>query len=394
MKTNKPLFEQKLLLQIISIVSAIILWFAITYSENPSVAIPISNINISFPGEKNLEKNGLIFVNREKLPNIAIEVRGRRSEVQSILNSVSAKVDLSDITEAGEYTRDVSYEVPNSSVMISKKKTTSVTVVIEKAVSKEVPVKILQTGADRNKEFLVKSTTPTKTVKISGTADDVSKIDAAVVSVDVSEMRKDIRGEYPIAYADEDNNIVSPSNHISHSIQTIAVNNEIYNRRTVQIELSPEYNQNNYRINVKSFSTDKLEVGVREDTQEIEAIYARFKDETDIKPDGKYEMTLDIPDDIYCPQPPKELIMTASIENILTKEIPVKIEYTNALPGAVVTISPDTLNVSATGTEESLRQLKAIVDLSGLDKGTYTLSATFDGDALVSGDYSVSVIIE
>ena len=32
MKKKKPLFEQKLLLQIISIVAAIILWFAITYS--------------------------------------------------------------------------------------------------------------------------------------------------------------------------------------------------------------------------------------------------------------------------------------------------------------------------------------------------------------------------
>ena len=122
MKNTKPLFEQKILLQIISIIAAIVLWFAVVYSENPSTTRLITNINISFSGEKALEKNGLIFVNRDELPGITIEVRGKRSEVQSILNSVSAKVDLTDITEAGEYTRDVSYEIPNSSVMITKKR--------------------------------------------------------------------------------------------------------------------------------------------------------------------------------------------------------------------------------------------------------------------------------
>ena len=117
---NKAPIEKKYLLQILSAFAAIVLWFAITYTDDPSINISINNIQLKTSGEKSLEQNGLIFVNRDNLPGISIEVRGKRSDVQSILNSVSAKVDLSDISEAGEYTRDLSFDVPNPSVMVTK----------------------------------------------------------------------------------------------------------------------------------------------------------------------------------------------------------------------------------------------------------------------------------
>ncbi len=389
MKKKKSLFEQKLILQIISIIAAIILWFAITYSENPSVAIPINNISINFIGEKVLDKNGLIFVNRDKLPNIVIEVRGKRSEVQSILNSVSATVDLSDITEAGEYVKDISYEVPNQAVMISKKKTTSVTVVIEKSVSKEVPVNVVQNGS--NKDYLIKSTPAISKMNIAGTSEDLAKINSVSVSVDISGMKEDCRDNYPIIYTDLNNNAVVPANHISHGRKTIEVENEVYFKKTVKIELSPEYDRDNYQINVKGFSTEKLDIGVRDESQNIETVYAQFKDNTEIKQDGKYEMSLMLPENVYCPQLPKELIMTANIENIVTKDISVKVECVNIPQDMTAVCNPEFLNVTATGTEESLAQLKAVVDLVGLEAGDYSLAAAFEGNASINGSYMVNV---
>lgn len=394
MKNTKPLFEQKILLQIISIIAAIVLWFAVVYSENPSTTRLITNINISFSGEKALEKNGLIFVNRDELPGITIEVRGKRSEVQSILNSVSAKVDLTDITEAGEYTRDVSYEIPNSSVMITKKKTTSVNIVIEKSVSKEIPVVVKQTGADKNKDYIIKSSAKINKLKISGTAEDLAKIGTAVVTVDVSEMNETNTGSYPMNFADGNYSSVTTSNHISGAKQSIAVENEVYFKRTAEIKLSPKYNDSGRKITVKSFSQEKIDVGVKDENTETAVVYAEFKDENAAGGSGKYEMTLIIPEEIYCPEIPKELTMVAEIADIVTREVQVTPGYENAASGTTVNLFPISFPVSATGTEAELAAIKAEVDLSGLEKGSYTLPVVFKGTAKINGEYSVNVTID
>lgn len=391
MNEKKSLFEQKLILRILSVVAAVILWFAVTYSENPSVTILISNINIGFTGEKSLEENGLIFVGRDKLPGIAVEVRGKRKDVQSILNSVTAKVDLSDITEEGEYVKDITYDVPNPSVIISKKKITSVAVTVEKSVSKEVPVKIIQTGS--NKDYIVKSMPKQQKVKITGTTADLSKISAASLSVDISSITSDGSVDCPVVFVDSENNAVTTENKISFTQRSISVENEVYYKKTVRIELSPEYDRDNYNISVKSFSTDKLEVGVKEVNSELEAIYARFKETEGINSDGKYEMTLVIPDGVYCPQPPKTLTMTASIENIVKKEISTAVECVNIADGLTAVAVPNVLTVTAAGTEESLSQLKAVVDLTGLEVGEYSLAVSFTGSASVEGSYNVKVIL-
>ncbi len=394
MKNTKPLFEQKILLQIISIIAAIVLWFAVVYSENPSTTRLITNINISFSGEKALEKNGLIFVNRDELPGITIEVRGKRSEVQSILNSVSAKVDLTDITEAGEYTRDVSYEIPNSSVMITKKRTTSVNIVIEKSVSKEIPVVVKQSGADKNKDYIIKSSAEINKLKISGTAEDLAKIGTAVVTVDVSEMNETNTGSYPMSFADGNYSSVTASNHISGAKQSIAVENEVYFKQTAEIKLSPKYNDSGKKITVKSFSQDKIDVGVKDENTETTVVYAEFKDESTAGGNGKYEMTLIIPEEIYCPEIPKELTMVAEIADIVTREVQVTPGYENAASGTTVNLFPISFPVSATGTEAELAAIKAEVDLSGLEKGSYTLPVVFKGTAKINGEYSVNVTID
>lgn len=375
-----------MILRILSVASAIILWFAVTYSEDPAVEIPVSNISVKLIGEKALEKNGLIFVNREELPNPVIDVRGRRSEVRSILNSVSASIDLSDIAEAGEYTKDVSYDVPNTSVMISKKRVSSVTVKVEKAETKEIPLKVLQSGS--NKDYIVKSTPSELKIKISGTGDDLAKISSATVPVDISEMQKDNTGEYQPIYNDRNGNTVTPSNRIMHEGTGVTVKNEVYVRKTVRIELSPKYSGEDYHIEVKSFSTDKLEVGVKDGN--AETLYASFKPGTEINGDGKYEMVLEIPENVYCPQLP-ELVMTASIENVVTKTVFVPVECVNTPQGLAVTVIPEGFNVTATGTEKSIEELKATVDLSDIEEGEHTLPARFDGNATVEGDWSVSV---
>lgn len=375
---NKAPIEKKYLLQILSAFAAIVLWFAITYTDDPSINISINNIQLKTSGEKSLEQNGLIFVNRDNLPGISIEVRGKRSDVQSILNSVSAKVDLSDISEAGEYTRDLSFDVPNPSVMVTKKKSSQITVDIEKSVTKDVPVYIQQTDSDKNKEYLIKSTPAKESISITGTQDDISKIKEALITIDVASMSTDSENDYPISFADSAHSILTPSNRVMTNSKLIKVKNKVYLKKTVEIALDPGLDISGYQVIVKSFSKDKTEIGVeRGSYDKINTIYADFTDGITVNSSGKYQMKMKIPDRVYCPSESDELIMTADIEAIEVRDVTFEVIPENAPTGAVVTLNPTTVTVELTGAQSKMQEVKAMVDLSGLSAGTHRVPVVF-----------------
>ncbi len=375
---NKAPIEKKYLLQILSAFAAIVLWFAITYTDDPSINISINNIQLKTSGEKSLEQNGLIFVNRDNLPGISIEVRGKRSDVQSILNSVSAKVDLSDISEAGEYTRDLSFDVPNPSVMVTKKKSSQITVDIEKSVTKDVPVYIQQTDSDKNKEYLIKSTPAKESISITGTQDDISKIKEALITIDVASMSTDSENDYPISFADSAHSILTPSNRVMTNSKLIKVKNKVYLKKTVEIALDPGLDISGYQVIVKSFSKDKTEIGVeRGSYDKINTIYADFTDGITVNSSGKYQMKMKIPDGVYCPSESDELIMTADIEAIEVRDVTFEVIPENAPTDAVVTLNPTTVTVELTGAQSKMQEVKAMVDLSGLSAGTHRVPVVF-----------------
>ena len=79
--------DNKLLLKILSALAAIVLWFAITYTEDPIISQYLSDINIVFDGEEELHSNGLIITNKDSLPTVSATIRGNRSSVISSISS-------------------------------------------------------------------------------------------------------------------------------------------------------------------------------------------------------------------------------------------------------------------------------------------------------------------
>lgn len=378
MKKNKAPIEKKYLLQILSALAAVVLWFAITYTEDPSINASISNVQLKTTGEKILDKNDLIFVNRDKISNISIEVRGKRSDVQRILNSVTAKVDLSDISEPGEYTRDLTFDIPNPSVIITKYKTSQISVEIEKSVTKDVPVYIQQTNADKNKDYLIKSTPEKNSVTITGTQNDISKIKEVLIAIDTATMSSDNTNDYPVSFAGESHGIITPSNRVNIGSKFIKVENSVYLKKTVDIALDPGLDISGYQVIVKSFSKDKAQIGLeKEDYDSINTVYAEFDGGITVNSNGKYKMKLKIPEDVYYPEKDDELIMNADIEEITVNKVTFEVIPENVPPGREITLNPEKVTVELTGAQSKMQEVKAKVDLSGLDVGTHRVPVVF-----------------
>lgn len=393
---KKPLIAKKYILQVLSVFSAIVLWFAVTYSVDPEINLTITNITLNTIGENNLDKNDLIFVDRDKLPPLSIDVRGRRGDVKSILNSVSATIDLSDITEAGEYTKQITFSVPNSSVMIIRSKSSTIDVNIENAVTKEVPVYIQQIGADKNKDYIIQSTPVANTVKIKGTSSDVSSIKEACLSVDVSNMTINNSDRYSVGFADSDHSAITAKNKVISNLSSIVVSNKVYVRKTVPIVLNPDIDISGYQVIVKSFSKDKIEIGIDADkADEVDAIYANFASDITSAESGKYQMKLIFPEYIYYPGKNDEIFMNADIEEITTEPFLLDVATENVPSGLTATVTPQEIKVELTGAKSKMKDVEAKVDLSGLDVGVYQLPVIFitDGTGVIVNS-SATVTIE
>ncbi len=398
MKNLPSPHKRKIILQISSLLAAIVLWIAITHSEDPTISMTINNIPLETVGGVYLSNNNLVFVNENKLPNIAIDVRGRRSDVKSILNSVTANINLSNIRQPGEYVCDIDFEVPNSSVMITRKRTSSINVIVEKTISKTVPVYIKQSEVSSNKTHIVKSTASIESVTIAGTSSDISKIKEALVDVNVSKMTADNILEYPVSLADENHNIVTPNNKVKISKNKITIHNEVYYRNLTSIIFDHKNNQSGYQVIDEKFSIDKIEIGVSEaDIDKITQIYATFASPGISEEDEKFKMKLIIPEGVYCPEMKDELIMTAKLEKSVTTNTHLPIEIKNAPADTNVALSISSVYVEITGAQSKIDLVKAFVDLTDLSIGTHTVPIFFtteDVGIIINGSYSVEVTIQ
>lgn len=395
MSNQKLPVKNKTLLQILSFLAAIVLWFVITYTEDPVITITLNNIPVTVSDENALHEKNLIFTNGHELPNISINVRGKRSDIRSILNSVTAKIDLNDITKPGEYTKKLNFDVPNTSVMITKSKIESVNVIVESEIEKEIPVFIMQTGTHEN---LVKCSSGTDKLTVSGSSYDVSRIKEALVTVDISNIKENSKESYPVVLADETHAPINTLHSTFTVISQIDVTSTIYIKKYADIELSQDEELDDYHVSVYGFSKDKLEIGVLPGAEnKHDIIYVEFLNKNMYSMNNEYKMKPIIPSDVYCPTENDEIIMTAEIESMSETTLSLDITVENAPQGKTIYTNPESLSVNVTAPKSQTGEIKATVDLSGLPDGVHSLPVKFksgDTEIKVKNTHNVTVTIQ
>jgi len=297
----KMIKDSKLLLKVFSGFIAVVLWFAVTYTEDPSINQHLGRLDTVFYNEDQLAERGLMVVNKDELPSLSVTIRGKRSKVISALEKVSASIDVKGINSAGEHEVDVEYNYPISDVMLSRQKHSTVTVTVEKLVTKEVPVKITARPNKRDKSHLIESSF-TDTVTISGAKSIVSKISYAGFSVNEADITSNGKISYTYELFDSDGNIMKEDNIYSKSHESIPVTHTIYNKTElpVKVVLSEDLSDD-YVIEIKEQDVSKITAGVlgKTDVDSLEAVF----ESKHLENEGD-SLTLKItaPDGVYIPK--------------------------------------------------------------------------------------------
>lgn len=387
--------NSRLYLKILSAAVAVILWFAITYTEDPVINQYLSDINIVFDGEEQLRENGLIVTNKNKLPALAVSIRGTRSSVISSMGSISASVELSGITSAGSNTVEVKYNYPSSSVTLAKVRTREITLETEKLVSRSIPVRIENENADKNEKYVVKSEAHDTSIKVTGAESAVYKISYAKAAVDVTDITKTSSQEYFYKLYDSKGNLIPEDNIIYKSSETVTAENTVYLKKTLPVKaVLTEDMAENYVLNVKSMTIMSVEAGVSENF-EISELYAYY-DESKKTENGKYELAIDVPEGCYLPKENAVVVADCTLVPKILKEITVSVSAKNVPEGAQVTVLPDKIRITAKGAENVLSEehIKAFVDVSEIPNGgSAEVIFETDGEIKIIGTHNAEVSI-
>lgn len=147
-KLINSLFEKDLVIKVVSILTAILIWFVVLDTDNPfeerTIAVPLtSNVDI-------LQNNSLQIVGTQLPDSVDIKIKGRRKKISGVTaNDFKIAIDLSGVTDSG-YKR-ISIEQPEflgeQDIIIMGTNPSTVNLNFERIIGKQYPVNVEFTGS-------------------------------------------------------------------------------------------------------------------------------------------------------------------------------------------------------------------------------------------------------
>lgn len=264
-KVTKPHTKRRVRTVILSLCIAVMAWIIITATTNPSMDTTLPNLKVRFIGEQTLRDNKLAITGRDSIPAVSVTVRGSRSDLMKYMDDIFVEVDVSSVTGAGQYELTGNVSLPSTRLTVEKGGIGTIPITVEPLESKEVDIKIKQTGALRNK--LVKSVVKDPKVNITGAKSEIDKVASAIATVDISKIKDMETTRVSYVLTDESGYLMTNIETLESHRAEVEVTNIAYNAKTLSIEpvLSPEMDRI-YRLdtNKTTVSPPTVMVGVQD----------------------------------------------------------------------------------------------------------------------------------
>lgn len=392
----KEKFKSKIAMQIFSVGVAIILWFIISYSENPVIDITVKNVPISYTNISELEERGMTIVRDDKLPSVSVVVRGNRNELFSVIKNISASIDLSKINSAGSYDMPIDVNIPIKSVELLKKRTNNINISVEPIVTRTVPVRIMQNGV--NNDYLVKSSSDITEIDIVGARTDVNSVSAATVTLDISDVKSNSSSSYSYSFTDNQGNEIEAYN-ISSQTTSLVISNKVYIAKNVPIKITyPPELLEDYAVTVENETSLTADIGVAkeyyDDITELNAVFPSTAVSADM---GEVTLAVEADDKIYMPDGEYVRVKANAVKKEI-KNIILPVTPQNISDGLSVMETNLTVGIIAKGVASELDAslMTAAADLSGMTEGSHRvkLKITAPPNVKIEQDYYVEITLE
>ena len=290
------MLENKNVLKIISLVIAIFLWVYVMGEVNPETKEKISNIEVTFVNTDQLAEQGLAVVHDQNIEISAI-VKGKRSVVNDTKKTgITATVDVADASK-GNNRGKINLELP-SGVSLDSISDDTISYKVENSVEVKKNVEIDFVGdneSDTEKVPWAFDIYPA-TVKVTGAesiVDDVYAVRGKITTNVVSESAKTVEVELIPVKKDgtEVQGVV-----LNHSKAQTTV--RLMETKDVDVTITPQNVPGGKAVDSITGVDSIKVVGSADALADLDSITATV-DVSDIKSQGKKELSFSLPTGVY-----------------------------------------------------------------------------------------------
>lgn len=390
---NKEIKKQRSSLHtfIVSVLIAVVLWIVIGVIQDPDVTETITNLPIEYTGASALSDKGLIVAPGSGKADIAVKIRGKRRDLISSSQNVGLVIDVSDISEEGKYTLDGTIVSTSSRIAIEREQANTIPVTIEKLVTKELPITVVQNNVPKG--MLIETKLSETKTKVSGAKSEVDALEGIIAELDASGMTQNSQMELTLRPKPEGSAAIPRNTTISLSIGKVTAKNTLYIKKTLPVKMKLSQKLvSEYWLDTKSSTcaVSAAEVGVLPDCT-AECVYLNINSSSG--DEGEY-MLLSA-EGMYISEKNASVYANPVLVPKQKRHMDISLSASNVPDGLTPEFHPMLTGVLVSAPEEVLNEgnITGVLDLTGLTAGVHQVTVKIP-DEKVSLDEELSVEVK
>ena len=288
-------------MKLASLVAAIAIWFYVVYQENPMYSRWVPNIAIVQHNRSVDFENGKLVIVSISAEDTDVKINGRRRLISSIdASSAQARIDMSNVTDAGEYNLPVKVEFTIDGADVVEIKPNYCTVIVDRVVTEERKINVITEGKVKDGYIVDDIVINPDTVKLTGPQSIINNVKNCNITVDLTGSSEDIKGLYKIKLYDERGQEITDAS-ISKNIEYTDVYCSVSATKDIRVlpSMDGEVNSNNEKITAVCTPEYITVKGKTTVLNEITEIFTEPIDVSYVYETTETEQNLRLPDGLF-----------------------------------------------------------------------------------------------
>ena len=339
---------------------------------------------------------------------IDIKVSGKRTLMSRLsAGDITAFVDVSDITEPGKHQCTIQFDLPNG-VNLVKASAGSISVYVDDAEMKEIPVKVTVTNYMLEEGYelgLSDITTDVRHIFVKGPKAVLDRIDHARLTADIGRVTRTVRYNGNLTLIDVGGNAVNNS-YVTMNVASATATIPVYKYRDVPVTI--RYKHGYFNVGNCTVTVNPATVRIRGEADVVDAVKLEYElDEKTISKNTSYDVGVSLPDSVQNVTGVQNIKLNVELKGMTTRTLtlynltvnnPGGLSYDTILGPIEVTLCGRTSDLSGITASD----ITPVVDLSSQSGGSGTVTApvliriggAYQGKVYEFGSYTVAVKIK
>lgn len=397
---------------VLSVLVAIGLWTYVVGALNPDSSGPVRNLPITFVGTDVLESRGLMITSGLE-QTVTLHVNGKRDALLSLsAETVSITIDVSSITQPGQYSSEyqVSFNPPSgvasSSLVTTDRYPQRVTYTVVRQASRTIQVRGTATGRVAEGYQTGEFRFEPETLEVRGEEALVNQIDYALVTLEQEDMSETYSGDLPYVFVTFTGEVMDPAK-FETNVSLVRTILPVFQLKEVPLSVNiipgGGATEKNVKVDIEPKSV--MVAGAPADLEPLREISLGNVDLSKVLGNDTLTFPISLAPELTNVSGETEATVTLSIEGLATATLEVdSIELIHCPEGYVADAVTQTRQVQIRGEAEAVEsvsasQLLIVADLENtvVASGTQTVPVKVylngRNDVGVVGDYNIVVSI-